>query len=348
MDEFVFEYTDLDIEFLINNTFIPPFQRVDNDMHLENIYNGILEYYNKYNKIFIPGIITLCKVENNFNKMLLIDGQHRIKCLEKFYKENKVEKLKIRCDIYKLNNLETAKLLYNIINNTKKVDLYYGNINPYILPELQRFFKNKWGEYCSNSYNPKNLNINLNKLCKKIELSNIITKLYDEYPDIEIVKDKLFNRIIKLNQYYSSQNFETFLNWGIDISKYSKFIKSNNTFYLGLWRHYEWIDKLDYNPNCYDNIDHSLSTTMLLNRKKIPKQVREQLWKRYFNFIEGECYCCSKTIKITDFDCGHIISVKNNGNDSIDNLKPICRQCNLDMGILNLEDYKKYLDFFNQ
>lgn len=77
-------------------------------------------------------------------------------------------------------------------------------------------------------------------------------------------------------------------------------------------------------------------------RKTIPKSVKDKLWDDTFGASKGEaeCYVCNTIINSKKFDCGHIISVKNGGSDSLDNLKPICSTCNKSMGIENLEEFK--------
>ncbi len=50
-----------------------------------------------------------------------------------------------------------------------------------------------------------------------------------------------------------------------------------------------------------------------------------------------------ENISVKNFDCGHIISEKNGGIVSLDNLKPICRLCNSSMSTNNMDDFiKKY------
>lgn len=76
-------------------------------------------------------------------------------------------------------------------------------------------------------------------------------------------------------------------------------------------------------------------------RKQIPTGVRHKLWTNHFNdSIIGNCTVCKFNIDITNFHCGHIISVKNGGTDNITNLTPLCSGCNLSMGTQNVNDYK--------
>ena len=92
-----------------------------------------------------------------------------------------------------------------------------------------------------------------------------------------------------------------------------------------------------------------------MDRKSIPKPIRIQVWNEYIGEENGigHCNVCSDEIKITNFDCGHIISAKDKGENIVKNLAPICRTCNLSMGTDNLNEFKEkyfndksYIDIF--
>ena len=80
-----------------------------------------------------------------------------------------------------------------------------------------------------------------------------------------------------------------------------------------------------------------------MERKTIPKPVRIQVWNKYIGEENGigKCDVCENDIDSKNFDCGHIISVKDNGETNIDNLIPICSTCNKSMGTQNLNDFKQ-------
>ena len=78
-------------------------------------------------------------------------------------------------------------------------------------------------------------------------------------------------------------------------------------------------------------------------REKIPSTVRNSLWKDYFDqSTQGICQCCQReNITLANFEAGHIISVKDGGENHLSNLKPICSQCNKSMGSTNMNDFIK-------
>ena len=80
-------------------------------------------------------------------------------------------------------------------------------------------------------------------------------------------------------------------------------------------------------------------------RKKLTKDQRFEVWKKYIGATkaEGPCYVCERTIHLNDFDVGHNIARAKGGSDNIANYRPICRQCNRSMGTMSIATYKKKL-----
>ncbi len=77
-------------------------------------------------------------------------------------------------------------------------------------------------------------------------------------------------------------------------------------------------------------------------RKSIPKSIKNEIWhNRFGERFTGKCFVCNNKIRKDNFEAGHIISARDNGPDTIDNLRPICRTCNRSMGTQNLEDFKR-------
>jgi len=79
-----------------------------------------------------------------------------------------------------------------------------------------------------------------------------------------------------------------------------------------------------------------------MERKSIPKTVRTQVWNQNIGEEQGigKCDVCSTEIKVSNFDCGHIVAAIDGGPDILKNLVPICRPCNSSMGKENLNEYK--------
>lgn len=76
-------------------------------------------------------------------------------------------------------------------------------------------------------------------------------------------------------------------------------------------------------------------------RKTIPKALKNKVWDHYIGseFGKGQCYCCKKNIDSKDFECGHVKAVKFGGQNTLENLRPICSCCNKSMGTQNMNQF---------
>ena len=83
------------------------------------------------------------------------------------------------------------------------------------------------------------------------------------------------------------------------------------------------------------------------NRKSVPKRLKQLIWNKYIGEENGVgvCQCCKVSeISQMDFHCGHIIASSRGGEMTLDNLIPLCAQCNLSMGS---QDYYSFSKYFN-
>ena len=73
--------------------------------------------------------------------------------------------------------------------------------------------------------------------------------------------------------------------------------------------------------------------------------LRIKVWEKYVGQkTRSKCFCCHSMqitpfTRCSTFQAGHIISHANGGKASIDNLLPICRDCNENMSAVNWDDY---------
>jgi len=78
-------------------------------------------------------------------------------------------------------------------------------------------------------------------------------------------------------------------------------------------------------------------------KRRIPKTLKRAVWDTYVGVDKGTapCLCCERTpIRQLEFHCGHVISEARGGTTTVDNMRPICAQCNLSMGTQNLFEFK--------
>ena len=74
-----------------------------------------------------------------------------------------------------------------------------------------------------------------------------------------------------------------------------------------------------------------------VRKETIPQYVKEETWRLYGGSL---CWCCQHSpISAKNKHFGHIIAESNGGEVTIDNLRPICQNCNLRMGTMNMYDF---------
>ena len=85
-------------------------------------------------------------------------------------------------------------------------------------------------------------------------------------------------------------------------------------------------------------------------KKRIDKRLREEVWIKEFGKIEKKCAVvwCNNKITPFDFQCGHNIPESKGGPTHIDNLFPICAQCNKQMSNKYTIDQWNKRDEFNR
>ena len=154
----------------------------------------------------------------------------------------------------------------------------------------------------------------------------------------ELSVDNLIEEIIKLNMFYKNKPESELSSYGIDFNDKKREILCKTGFYLGLYRRYEWIDRLFKE---YNVINH-FKLELIHKNDKIPKKRRDEVWNKRFNGNQiGKCFTCEEVVDYQKgYHCGHIVSRYDGGNISVDNLEVVCSVCNLNMSTMNMMKYK--------
>jgi len=99
--------------------------------------------------------------------------------------------------------------------------------------------------------------------------------------------------------------------------------------------------------SCYSINKVNKNKKSKYNKKNIPKALKKMVWDKYIGSSIGQtkCLCCKhQNIRQIEFHCGHVIAEANNGKTTLENLRPICAQCNLSMGKMDMKEFiKKYM-----
>lgn len=87
------------------------------------------------------------------------------------------------------------------------------------------------------------------------------------------------------------------------------------------------------------------------NNKSIPQAIRKLVWFKYVgcNKPSAKCYCCNVTpITFFDFECGHVIAKSKGGENTVENLRPICGLCNRSMGNQHMTEFQSEHGLLNK
>lgn len=90
-----------------------------------------------------------------------------------------------------------------------------------------------------------------------------------------------------------------------------------------------------------------LSAPICVRRKNIPKHIKTLVWNKYIgvDIAQADCICCrSQKINVRSFHCGHVIAESRGGDLTINNLRPICAECNGAMTTKSMNEFTK--EFF--
>jgi DNA repair exonuclease SbcCD ATPase subunit len=174
----------------------------------------------------------------------------------------------------------------------------------------------------------KDLKSKLSKNNNKIDKQT--DKIKDMNSKLSTSNSKIVKQSNKLNNLKSKQSNEL---EGI------KNELSNNNGKID--NHHEEIQDLK-NKISTTNKNKEKAIEMKPKKKAIPKMLKNKVWDKHIGIDIGQtkCLCCKITnISQLNFHCGHILSEKDGGELTMENLKPICGACNSSMGTMNMDEF---------
>ena len=301
---------------------------------VENV-NPIYFTYYEFG-ISLPSRVNSNSQTSNFH---IIDGQHRYYSFQKLFEE--IKNFKVEYKVIVCENEDESYSYFHLINLSKPLVLHKNRNESEETKKLIDHIKSKYRKYVKDSKNPRLPNINLYALETTLRKHGLIRKCMEKEMDVVLGLESL-------NQFYQSideNHSEKWNEWGVS----HHMDLEEPKFYLGFYKNFEWI--CHWFKHIDENLDYqSFSHPSCISNERITKKLRRELWKKYFSdengFIprEGLCYTCENQITEDNFQCGHIIARVKGGETKLNNLKPICSECNLDMKIENMNEYKERLE----
>ena len=313
--------------------------------------NGMIEEYMSNPSYWgHKQIIVIGELNGNY---FITDGQHRLEAAEKLYKEH--------------NKNDTLLFNWNIVNNEDELRGLYHSVNHdsaknslYIEQELMVQCRSEsFVDFFKENYRPL--------------FPNKMSAAGKRYP-IEIFRDELTKRNFfdrerhsrdgifsdmkpseSYHEYILRSNAEFYERY--DYDKYVRERQLDNLFYkdeINFIAHdrlvfmFKNCNFLDWIMNKSTEPSHKTKRT----RESIPRSIRDKVWKSEFGTNEqGMCPIphCETVLewkKKDSWHAGHKKSHMNGGELKLENLRPICWSCNLDMGGTNWDDYVARINSF--
>ena len=320
-----------------NDIIIPYSQRLGDS----NKVQEILEYQKGYKlkndgKYNFLGVINLHFCLQNM-KYYLVDGQHRFEAISSLVSE--LEDFDIVIEVVEIEKTEDLIENYNLINKNTPLPELNENINKLAHQMVFQYFEDKFNKKVwKSSNNPRRPYLKKNHFQEAISYLMDKLKIDDHNKIIKLI-DEHNKRVSKwdLNRIGNMKNLK-------DPEKTLELCEDLEC-YLGLFPHttdeyhYRWINDII-------RIETGVETKSKVKKikKTIPKQLKKEIWNRFIGEDKGNynCLVCNN-IKISQmgFVVGHIVAESLGGSNTIDNLRPICKECNASMATMNMEEYVK-------
>jgi len=316
-------------------------QRCLDEDHLQELITYQKKYKEQYGEYTFPSLFYITRM--NANKFALLDGQHRLEAIRRLLRDDYLTMINqnVLVSVFDIQDPSEYDELFVAINKNKPVQLYRNLCDwKSVLKYLDGYFMEQFAPYLKKTNRPTHPHFNLEALLHYIDDSDLI-------PKIGLGYEELINEIEELNTFYS-ENWKSYLHD-------TKYIKDGSLkiekckqkmplrpYFLSIFNQFEWVDRICQKVNTpgltYDKMKHLPKGF----RQRIPKSLRRKVWeKRNARECYGPCRVCDSEIHFDSFESGHIMSVFHGGETNIKNLEPICKLCNTEMGIQNLDEFKQ-------
>ena len=318
-----------------NKLLTPPYQT---DIDLDKVEQMVNSYISHPEYMIYKNKIVIAVVTDNAddsNKLYILDGQHRLEMARILYETYDIVDYLNFC-YFKIDSNKESKQLFKEINrdshkNAKYIGLDEFKESLYIL--LKKHLHEKYSHYFSEKKSTLNKRYSLSEFVDKLVEINYIsqfTEVLELIEDLES-KNKKFNKLVDYQEFYLESPEMFYKDEILNVKDGKIFSLLNNNF-------------LDFLMNSEIIPDHKFKNI----KKNITPKTRLTVWKKYYE--DNECidcpfnkYGCTNKINRykNGFHCGHIISEFNGGKTIIENLRPVCFNCNIMMGTTNWTDYEK-------
>lgn len=216
----------------VNNIELWPFNRPIDDEHVKTIYDNFV--LDKREREILPNLRTVCVgYREDENSYYLLDGQHRVRALHKFFKKYPSKNVDILVEVHTVSDEEEIVNLFNLVNNSK---ILSAEETPHkeamkIIKRIKREYSNEVFTEKATAYYPKLDPRKVHKFFKSILVEGNMNEeeLYQEV----VKKDNQYRKLYRKDRPIPNYNPVKDIKGGEKAARYGMF--------LGLDRHYEWF-----------------------------------------------------------------------------------------------------------
>lgn len=326
------------------NTRIPRLQRNLDEGHVNAMVQDQIAEFNKHKCFSMLQSITVGVLNG---ESYTLDGQHRLAAFTKIQQLGyPIHEAVIPVVVYQATNKDEIADYYNRINKNMPIhpferDGAWEDVGK----EFCERFAAQFGSYIKTSKMCRCPHISMEDLKTHLQARNINTRL----ASINKTVDDLWRSVMDLNDHMKGKAQDQMcprMQKRLQECEAKALKNACEPCYFGAWRRFEWLDlalhRLSLPGSGFNLADFNTTPE---SRKRIPAVIREHVWKKHnANTCDcGKCYVCGGALRFSDMECGHIVAHALGGVTTIDNLMPICKTCNRDMGIMNLMEYRNML-----
>jgi 5-methylcytosine-specific restriction endonuclease McrA len=315
-----------------NNFETPTFQADLDEDKIDEMVQSYLEYPSHFVSQLL---LTIANVKiGNDEINYIMDGQHRMEMIKKLYENYKTNE-NVIIAVHFLKTEDDLLKLFNNLNKDSTKNLKYVKLDIFKKHEIVQFrtlismrYQERYAKTKSKSVYIKTVNEFIEELHDKKFFEKNKLSLDETIKLIDSKHIEYFNELQYLENV--GNNPSAFYKDEVNVINKHKnvmFLKNNN-----------FVDFI----SCDELPNHH---TYKEKRCSISHGKRCEVWDNEFcDVVKGVCPVidCTQMLYKKDkgFQCGHIISVKNGGSNELDNLRPICANCNSKMSSTNWTIYE--------
>lgn len=327
-----FQYSLMTInELATDNYSLWKGQRFINRQHIKEIKEEMINSINTTKNIKYSSSLPHIALTAD-KKKYIIDGQHRIEVYKEICKKH--------------NNAIKVLVLYEYCNNEEQVMEAFKRSNTQWEQndEVKKWIHGEENEHPNNNKPQNNIEVIQKLWNEKLEEYGGLKGMFSRSSKPQkphLNENNFLNSLTSSNDPNKNITYEQLKSQLNNANEKIKNLKSTNEYKEKNPERWKKCEKF----NCYIGLVEDFTIYMnneIPKRKKLPDGIRKKLWKNHFGDYAavGNCKVCTDQIHINRFEAGHIVSVAKGGSDHIENLLPICQNCNRSMGTTNLYEYK--------